>query len=153
MSDQTPALNIPHPGEIRMTIQGEKASVRLARELARYVLINWGYEGSLIDDSAVVMSEIVTNAVEAAAGHALRIRIAVHEGAPLLECWDPSPELPRHCEAGLDALSGRGLAIIAAYAKDTGVRPSATGQGKIVWALMPATASVPLGPSQHHHPA
>ncbi|MEU8121473.1 ATP-binding protein [Spirillospora sp. NPDC049024] len=154
MNDQMPVVQIPKSGEIRMTIQGEEASVRLARELARYALINWGYERSPVDDSAVVMSEIVTNAVEAAAGRALRIRIAVHEGAPLLECWDPSPELPRLCEAGLDALSGRGLAIIAAYAKDTGVRPSATGQGKIVWALMPtATAPVPIVPPQRPHPA
>jgi anti-sigma regulatory factor (Ser/Thr protein kinase) len=153
MNDQIPVLQIPEPGEIRMTIQGEEASVRLARELARYALINWGYEHSLVDDSAVVMSEIVTNAVEAAAGHALRIRIALHEGAPLLECWDPSPELPRSCEAGLDALSGRGLAIIAAYARETGVRPSATGHGKIVWALMPTTAPVPIVPPQQPHPA
>ena len=87
MNDQMPVVQIPKSGEIRMTIQGEEASVRLARELARYALINWGYERSLVDDSAVVMSEIVTNAVEAAAGRALRIRIAVHEGAPLLECW------------------------------------------------------------------
>ncbi|GGQ07072.1 hypothetical protein GCM10010187_24010 [Actinomadura coerulea] len=139
MKDQTPAVHMIKSGEIRMTIHGEEASVGLARELVRYALVNWSYEQPLVDDSAVVMSEIVTNAVEAAKGHALRIRIAVHEGAPLLECWDPSPQLPRFCDAGLDALSGRGLAIIAAYAKDTGVRPSATGEGKIVWALMPAT--------------
>lgn len=140
MKDQTPAVQMLKSGEIRMTIQGEESSVGLARELVRYALANWGFERSLVDDSTVVMSEIVTNAVEAAKGHALRIRIAVREGLPLLECWDPSPELPRRCDAGLDALSGRGLAIIAAYARDTGVRPSATGQGKIVWALMPATA-------------
>ncbi|GAA4305035.1 ATP-binding protein [Actinomadura luteofluorescens] len=140
MKNQSPAVEMLKSGEIRMTIHGEEASVSLARELVRYALVNWGYELSLVHDSAVVMSEIVTNAVEAARGHALRIRIAVREGLPLLECWDPSPELPRFCDAGLDALGGRGLAIIAAYAKDTGVRPSATGQGKIVWALMPATA-------------
>ncbi|QFG20794.1 ATP-binding protein [Actinomadura sp. WMMB 499] len=83
------------------------------------------------------MSEITTNAVNSAPCHQLRVRVAVHDGAPLLECWDPSPELPQARDADLDALNGRGLAIIAAYAKDTGVRPSATGQGKIVWALMP----------------
>jgi hypothetical protein len=43
----------------------------------------------------------------------------------------------------MDALNGRGLAIVAAYAKDTGVRPSANGIGKIIWALMPAPGSCP----------
>ncbi|WP_141583712.1 ATP-binding protein [Actinomadura sp. WMMA1423] len=152
MNDQRPVLQIPEPGEIQMTVQGEEASVRLVRELVRYALINWSYGRVLVDDSAVVMSEIITNAVNAAKGHELSIRIAVHEGAPLLECWDPSPELPRACEAGLDALSGRGMAIIAAYAKDTGVRPSPTGQGKVVWALMPTNDPGPAEPSQHPTP-
>ncbi|MFA1545578.1 ATP-binding protein [Actinomadura chokoriensis] len=122
------------------------SSVSLARELVRYALTRWGCGRDLIDDSTVVMSEIVTNAVEAASGHLLRIRVALDSGAPVLECWDPSPELPRVSAAGLDALSGRGLAIIAAYAKDTGVRPSATGEGKIVWALMPVPENAPAPP-------
>jgi len=53
--------------------------------------------------------------------------------------------LPRR--ASETSESGRGLAIIAAYARDAGTRPAATGQGKIVWALMPArpSDSPPLG--------
>ncbi|WUI02150.1 ATP-binding protein [Spirillospora sp. NBC_00431] len=81
--------------------------------------------------------------LNAAHGHGLRIRVTLRDGAPVLECWDPSPELPRASSAGLDALSGRGLAIVAAYAKDTGVRPSANGVGKIVWALMPGGDRAP----------
>lgn len=137
MNDQVPVFEMPESGEIRMTLLGVDCSVSLARELVRYALLNWSCDRELIDDSVVVMSEIVTNAVEAARGRLLRIRVALSDGAPVLECWDPSPELPCASAAGLDALSGRGLAIIAAYAKDTGVRPSATGEGKIVWALMP----------------
>lgn len=53
------------------------------------------------------------------------------------------PRTPGASAAGLDALSGRGLAIITAYAKDTGIRASATGQGKIVWALMPVPENAP----------
>ncbi|MFI0407683.1 ATP-binding protein [Actinomadura sp. 3N508] len=127
-----------------MSLLGVRSSVSLARELVRYALTNWGFERSVIDDSAVVMSEIVTNAVAAAHGHTLRIRVALHEGAPILECWDASSELPRASAVGLDALSGRGLAIIAAYAKDTGIRPSANGVGKIVWALMPTGDNAPV---------
>ncbi|MBE1530958.1 ATP-binding protein [Actinomadura algeriensis] len=120
-----------------MTLLAVESSVVLARELVRYALANWTIERAAIDDSVVVASEIVTNAVNAAFGREIRIRVAVQAGAVLFECWDPSPELPRVREAGPDDLGGRGLAIVAAYAKDTGVRPSATGVGKVVWALMP----------------
>ncbi|MEU9020887.1 ATP-binding protein [Actinomadura sp. NPDC048394] len=120
-----------------MTLLAVGSSVALARELVRYALTHWGYDRSLIDDSILVMSEITTNAVNAAPGHHIRIRIATYNGAPLLECWDPAPELPLPRDAGADAVSGRGLAIVAAYAQETGTRPSATAQGKIIWALMP----------------
>lgn len=144
MNDQVPVSQMHESDEIRMTLLGVDYSVSLARELVRYVLTNWGYDRSLIDDTAVVMSEIVTNAVNAAPCCPLRIRVTRHNGAPLLECWDLSPKLPRASAADLDSLSGRGLAIIAAYAKDTGIRPSTNGQGKIVWALMPVPENAPV---------
>jgi anti-sigma regulatory factor (Ser/Thr protein kinase) len=121
-----------------MTLLAVGSSVALARELVRYALTRWGYDRSVIDDSILVMSEIATNAVNAAPGRHIRIRVTTYNGAPLLECWDPAPELPLPRDVGADAVSGRGLAIIAAYAEDTGARPSATGQGKIIWALMPS---------------
>ncbi|RSN69976.1 ATP-binding protein [Actinomadura sp. WAC 06369] len=137
MSGQHSGIECGKSDEMRMTLLAVESSVVLARELVRYALANWTFERAAIDDSAVVASEIVTNAVNAAYGREIRIRIAVRAGAALFECWDPSPELPRSREAGPDDLDGRGLAIVAAYAKDTGIRPSATGVGKVVWALMP----------------
>ncbi|MFC6934244.1 ATP-binding protein [Actinomadura yumaensis] len=120
-----------------MTLPAEPPSVVLARELVRDALTRWGYGRALIHDSALVMSEIVTNAVAAAQGRQIRLRCTVQDQAPLLECWDPSPALPVHRRAHETAENGRGLTIITAYAKEAGTRPSATGEGKIVWALMP----------------
>ncbi|MBO2447101.1 ATP-binding protein [Actinomadura barringtoniae] len=85
----------------------------------------------------LVMSEIVTNAVTAARGQQIRLRCAIYHQAPLLECWDPSPARPVQRDAPETAESGRGLTIITAYAKDSGTRPAATGEGKVIWALMP----------------
>lgn len=85
----------------------------------------------------VVASELATNAIAAASGRTIRLRCAVRDGAPLLECWDPSPALPTARTASDDAESGRGLAIINAYAKEFGTRLANTDQGKVVWALMP----------------
>ncbi|XVQ12721.1 ATP-binding protein [Spirillospora sp. CA-255316] len=123
--------------EIRLTLLAEPSSVVLARELVRYALTTWNHQRDLVHDSMLVMSEIVTNAVSAARGSQIRLRCAQREGAPLLECWDPSPALPIVSGASAMDEHGRGLAIIAAYAAEMGVRPSATGQGKVIWALMP----------------
>ncbi|MFC4911940.1 ATP-binding protein [Actinomadura gamaensis] len=126
-----------HP-EIRMALLATPTSVVLARELVRYALVNWGFGKPVIEDATLVMSEIVTNALNAAPGKEICIRTAVYEGAPLLECWDPSPALPVQRGVTAEAESGRGLLIVAAYAENSGVRPSANGRGKVVWALMPA---------------
>ncbi|MFD0901396.1 ATP-binding protein [Actinomadura sediminis] len=119
-----------------MGLLAVESSVVLVRELVRYALANWAFGRAAIDDTVVVASEIVTNAVKAAYGREIRVRVAVRDGSALFECWDPSPELPRARRAGPDDLDGRGLAIVAAYAKESGVRPSGTGVGKVVWAVI-----------------
>lgn len=124
--------------EVRLSLLAEPSSVVLARELVRYALSAWGYDRELTHDAVLVMSEIVTNAVAAARGRQIRLRCAVHHEAPLLECWDPSPALPVHRHASEIAESGRGLTIVAAIAKDYGTRPSSTGEGKVIWVLLPA---------------
>ena len=113
------------------------STVVLARRLVQYAFTSWGCDQNLVQDSMLVMSEIVTNAVTAARGDKIRLRCTFQDGAPLLECWDPSPALPVRRDVPETAENGRGLSIIAAYAKATGTRSSATGQGKIVWVLMP----------------
>ncbi|MFC9973140.1 ATP-binding protein [Spirillospora sp. NPDC127200] len=137
MNDQVTTSGKP---DIRMNLLATPSSVILARELVRYALTSWGYTRTITEDSMLVMSEIVTNALIAAPNVQIRLRVAIHQGAPLLECWDPSPKLPTPRDATPCAESGRGMAIIAGYAKDTGIRPSATNEGKIVWALMPISA-------------
>lgn len=132
-------LVTPPPGmpEVRLTLLAVPSTVVLARELVRYALTNWGFDRDVINDSTLVMSEMVTNAVTAARGRRLRLRRALCGGTPLLECWDPSPGLPAQRTPSLMAENGRGLAIIHAYAKETGTRPSATGEGKTVWGKCP----------------
>ncbi|MFD0857267.1 ATP-binding protein [Actinomadura adrarensis] len=123
-----------------MIANHEPSSVILARDLVRYALTGWGRKGDLVHDSKLVMSEIVTNAVAAARGQQLRLRCALRDQNVLLECWDPSPGLPSPRDAALTDESGRGLTIIHACAKEAGIGPSATGQGKIVWARLPLTS-------------
>jgi anti-sigma regulatory factor (Ser/Thr protein kinase) len=92
----------------------------------------------LADDTALVVSELVTNAIQAGASSASleliidagRLRIAVSDDVPgHVEARDATPE----------DVHGRGLAIVAALAQDWGVRMSM--DGKIVWAELSATRS------------
>ncbi len=137
MSNQDVTTRPPIAPDIRLTLLAEPSSVVLARDLVRYALAGWGHKGDLVHDARLVMSEIVTNAVDAARGREIRLRCALRGQCALLECWDPSPALPAPRDASPSDESGRGLAIVHAYAKEAGIRPSATGLGKVVWALMP----------------
>ncbi|URN06357.1 ATP-binding protein [Actinomadura madurae] len=125
--------------DVRLTLLAVPSTIVLARQLVRYTLTTWGFDRDVVSDSTLVMSEIVTNAVAAAPGRRIRRRCTLQDGAPLLECWDPSPDLPAPSPPSLTAESGRGLAIISAYADETGTRPSTTGEGKIIRARMPAS--------------
>jgi anti-sigma regulatory factor (Ser/Thr protein kinase) len=138
MSNRDVTTGAPIAQEIRQSLLAEPTSVVLARDLVRYALTGWGYkDGDLVYDSKLVMSEIVTNTIEVARGEEIRLRCAIQDQYLLLECWDPSPALLTPRDAAPTDENGRGLTIIHAYAKEAGIRPSATGQGKVVWALLP----------------
>ncbi len=107
-----------------------------ARRFLRDVLRSWKAEGDTVDNAELIASELVTNAV-------------THTGAPaqLLLTREPDTRLlrisvsdgstrhPSPREADLDALGGRGLAIVDVLAQSWGVTDQ--GDGKAVWAELP----------------
>ncbi|MBF8184983.1 ATP-binding protein [Nonomuraea sp. K274] len=105
------------------------AGVGEARSLVRAELTKWGLDEA-IDDCLIIVSELVTNAVRYG-GSAYALRLEDREGHLYGEVFDPGEGVPRPCSPDVNALSGRGLQIVAAIADDWGVSP-ATG-GKIVW--------------------
>ncbi|MFG2077820.1 ATP-binding protein [Nonomuraea maritima] len=115
-------------------------SVKTARDVTRTTLRDWGL-ADLSDDAALVVSELVTNAVRYAmyaSGHReiqlLLMRVAPHV---LLAVADPSDEVPRRKEPDFISENGRGLYIVETYSQCWGWDPLATG-GKAVWALFNA---------------
>jgi anti-sigma regulatory factor (Ser/Thr protein kinase) len=105
-------------------------------------------EQELIDNIVLLVSELVTNAIQAAGStgsggsrarvwlaierSAERVRIEVHDSASV-----PIPRQSRTgCPADDDEESGRGLAVIAALASDWGWHPDAVG--KVVWCELAA---------------
>jgi len=85
---------------------------RLARRAAAAVLAAWGYtEPSWCDQSALVISELVTNAIQHGGG-SLVLEIEAHDKQVVLSVADGSSVVPRRREP--DGRGGRGLMIIDA---------------------------------------
>lgn len=124
------------------------AAVPCARRHARDVLLAWGL-ADLADDTELVVSEIVTNAIratlEAAAGAApppIRLRLSARMNHSDLirgvqvEVRDSSDPLPLHRrDAPSEEPGGWGLVLVAALSARWGSYPARTG-GKVVFAVI-----------------
>ncbi|MFI7299182.1 ATP-binding protein [Streptomyces sp. NPDC050121] len=114
------------------TFSADPGAVRTARGAVRSQLHDWGLD-SLGDLAALLVSELVTNALRHATGPiGLRlVRPAGLEGVLLVEVSDPLPDPPRERVARLDDESGRGLQLVASSSRRWGTRPG--DAGKTVW--------------------
>ncbi|NBE51256.1 ATP-binding protein [Streptomyces boluensis] len=126
-------------------------AVRAARQFTRRTLGQWHLD-ERFDDVALIVSELVTNALR----HALPADTPRDEDPPVrlhLMRWtsrlvcavrDPSPESPVASDdqeiADFSAESGRGLFLVDSFADSWGWHPlSDVSGGKMVWALFQLT--------------
>ncbi|GGK69043.1 hypothetical protein Sme01_14400 [Sphaerisporangium melleum] len=108
------------------------AMVGKARRVVVDTLIAWDLR-DLADDVVLAVSELLANAVTY--GEApIRLSLWAVPGEFCVRVTDHGSDQPRYLDLGLDALHGRGLAIVAALAHDHGITPLADGHGKTVWA-------------------
>lgn len=96
---------------------------------------------ALVDDVALVVSELVTNAVLHADPPAWLRLIDRGQGAIRVEVEDGNREIPRRAGYGEQADTGRGLALVAALARSWGIE--ATPTGKVVWAELAEGRAAP----------
>jgi hypothetical protein len=119
-------------------------SPRTARASARALLIEWGMP-SLTESAELIVSELVTNAVQVSAGYVVpppvRFRISATGFAVLIEVWDcdPRPPVLRH-PADLEE-GGRGLVLVATISARWGWIEFK--QGKTVWAEVRESGELP----------
>jgi anti-sigma regulatory factor (Ser/Thr protein kinase)/anti-anti-sigma regulatory factor len=109
-----------------------------ARGHVRRVCSRWTVDEEAREAAEIVVTELVTNAVEHAASpsvveverraHTFRLTVRDFDVAPLPAAHLPDPSSPR----------GRGLAMVAAVASTWGVEPHR--DGKTVWAELTTTA-------------
>ena len=126
------------------------SAVPWARRVLRHMLHEWRLE-SMTEPAALLVSELVTNAVEASAGRVggdhgklpvIGLTIRLTAASLALEVWDASPLRPVPQKVDIAVDHGRGLLLIDALADSWGHR--AADGGKIVWcelAVPPASDS------------
>ncbi|MCT9933811.1 ATP-binding protein [Planotetraspora sp. A-T 1434] len=119
-------------------------SVKMARDITRSTLRRWGLT-ALTEDAALVVSELVTNAVRYSLystrrpdDHPITLMLARVVPHVLLAVSDPSDEVPSPKEPDFISENGRGLYIVETYSQAWGWDPLDCG-GKAVWALFRAT--------------
>ena len=112
-------------------LAAQPASVAAARRFVRS-LLGPSVAPSLADDAALVVTELVANAVLHAGGPVtLAVTIPDEASSLRLEVADSSPVPPVLREYGTSASTGRGLTLVARLAARWGVEPA--DSGKRVW--------------------
>src|SRR5215472_3829433 len=100
------------------------SAVPWARRVMRHMLHEWQVQ-SMADPAALLVSELVTNAVEASAGRTGRdhdklpmigLGIRLTAASLVLEVWDANPLRPVPQEPDIAGDRGRGLLLIDALA-------------------------------------
>ncbi len=117
-----------------------------ARLHARNVISEWGL-AALAENVALVVSELVTNAVfastypdgrprydDGAGLPTLWVRLSSDRIRVLIEVWDQSPRLPMPKVAAPDEETGRGLMLVAALCEQWNWDVPPGWGGKVVWA-------------------
>lgn len=108
------------------------ASVGVARRFTVDTLRRWGRD-DLTTSGALLVTELVTNAI-LHARTMIQVILERREDIVRVEVRDGSPVRPALRNHGLDATTGRGLALVAKLAESWGVDVS--GAGKVVWAQL-----------------
>ena len=125
----------PEPGRHELALPADPTAPGRARALLQDAARAWGLDDELYQDAAMVVTELVANAVDHARTPSTLtleladadLRVAVRDARPgsALRALPVNPAAPR----------GRGLQMIEALASSWGVTPD--GDGKTVWAVLP----------------
>ncbi|MEU1815654.1 ATP-binding protein [Streptomyces roseifaciens] len=128
---QPHTLASPHATHA-VSLPATERSAAAARRFCRQLLSEWGLE-ELAGDTALLLSELVTNAVLHVPETREGIRLVLSRGQRHLvaQVTDAGGHLPRCNEAGPDSENGRGIWLVEQIAAQWGHH--ASGNGKTVW--------------------
>jgi anti-sigma regulatory factor (Ser/Thr protein kinase) len=138
---------------MRTDLPADLTAARQARFAVRQALAAWGMDG-LSGDAELMASELVANAAEHGDGKPIGLALRRHaqpgeQPGITCEVTDTSLALPQRTAPSPDAERGRGLAIVNALARSSGVRASQAG--KTSWFTLALTDRVHRAAWQIEH--
>jgi anti-sigma regulatory factor (Ser/Thr protein kinase) len=98
------------------------------------VLGEWGLTGEAREDVLLVVTELLSNAVDHGRGP-VRLTVELRSGSVRIEVHDTAPDAPRPQPLDPYAVRGRGLQMVEALSSRWGWTDGPAG--KIVWADVP----------------
>jgi anti-sigma regulatory factor (Ser/Thr protein kinase) len=132
------AASQPVPSTATVLFPYTSASVRSARHRLAADLRRRGVPPAIVEDSLLVVSEILSNALQHARPRRsgkVEVSWDVQDGAVEIQVADGGgPTRPYHQAPSLSSLGGRGLSIVASIAANWGVQHDESGT--IVWATL-----------------
>ncbi len=133
------------------------AAVPCSRVFVQHTLTHWHFEEHT-DTAALIMSELVTNAVRAggvigdqpkwgqiASEHVIGMQLRALETSLYVDVWDRTEAVPVRRNPGAESVGGRGLLLVEALAERWDIFRPVVG-GKIVWAELPLDVSIESPP-------
>jgi anti-sigma regulatory factor (Ser/Thr protein kinase) len=113
----------------QLTVTAGPSGVRAARRTTTAALR--GYPASVVADAELVVTELVTNALLHGVPP-VTLRLGGDGKSVRIEVEDAGPAMPLRMRRSSDAMTGRGLDLVATLAHSWGVSPARSG--KLVWA-------------------
>ena len=145
--DADPAAPWPHQSFLELGAL--PTAVPCARLHAMLVLWEWDL-GGLVRTAALVVSELVSNAVQASAGLTgsrfagqwapgtppVRLWLSADDQRLVIQVWDGSDRPPVPQPVVPEAASGRGLLLVGSLSSEWGCYTPEKCSGKVVWAVV-----------------
>jgi anti-sigma regulatory factor (Ser/Thr protein kinase) len=133
----------PWPLQTRLPLAALPTAPSVARGHVRAVAREWGL-ADLADTAELLVSELVTNAVQASERSKIRADLALvpvvklwltsDGNAMVIHVWDANPEMPVLKDLDNDDEGGRGLFLVSTLGKDWGFYRK--DGGKVVWVMI-----------------
>jgi hypothetical protein len=140
---------VPWPNQSYLELGALPTAAPCARLHTKLVLWEWEL-GTLVRTAALVVSELVSNAVQASveltgsrfAGQwapgtpPVRVWLSADEQRVVIQVWDGSDRPPVPQPVAPEADSGRGLLLVGALSAEWGCYTPEKSSGKVVWAVV-----------------
>ncbi|MFJ8230307.1 ATP-binding protein [Streptomyces sp. NPDC094448] len=119
----------------------DESRVRPIRHLTADRLRHWHLD-DLADDAALIVSELVSNAIRYGDGHRITLRVEHRARELRIEVADGTPGRAVARTAGNEDEGGRGLLLVAALAREWGT----SSGGETTWCVLAVPAEAPGPP-------